>query len=516
MFLLDNFASIGGNMETKKNNSVKWISISITVIAIGILIGAMTYIFTSVKAFDQIFTQGVSIQGIDVGGMTREEAYTLVDNELKGNLENQFIEITDEKQQYKINLSELGTKYQLEQVVEEAFRIGHEGNLFEKYQNSKSTLNPPKNFQVAYHYELSNVKEVLKGYASHFYVAPIDATIERKNRKFIITPEKSGKELNIDVTSQHIMSALEQEAFNQKVSVTLSEIKPVHTAEALKNVQTPISSFNTSYNNADQDRNTNLQVSAAKINELLAPGEVFELSSHLEPITAAAGYKPSKVIVNGRIEDGIGGGVCQIASTLYNAVLLSNLDITVRRNHSLPVAYVPLGRDATYATGGIDFKFQNNSEYPVFIESYCENNRVYVNIFSHPTLKPEYDEIKFQSEMIEIVDAPPTQYIDDPELPVGTEIQDLAPLQGKKVKLYKLCYKNGELVKKEVVNTSYYKPRAEIIKVGKKEVKKPVVEVVPVESLTADPLALEGTLDVDTLINDIEENAPQEEVQPAN
>lgn len=473
-------------METKKSNSVKWISISIVVIVIGILIGAMTYIFTSVKAYDQKFTQGVSIENIDVGGMTKEDAYILVDNKLKENLKNQFIEITDDKQQYKINLSELGTQYQLEQVIEEAFQIGHEGNLFKRYKNSKRVLDPPRNFEVAYNYELPKVEEVLKNYASHFYVAPIDATIERKDRKFVITSEKPGRELNIDATAKDIMLALEQETRPSKIGVTLTEIKPVYTSEALKEVQAPISSFYTYYNNADQDRNINLEVAAARINDLLMPGEVFELSEHLEPITAASGYKSSKVIVNGRIEDGIGGGVCQIASTLYNAVLLSNLDITVRRNHSLPVAYVPLGRDATYATGGIDFKFQNNSKYPVFIESYCENNRVYVNIFSHPSLKPEYDEIKFQSETIEIIDAPPTQYIDDPELPIGTEIQDLAPLQGKKVKLYKLCYKDGQLVKKEVVNTSYYRPRAEIIKVGKKEMKQPETEAIPTSAITSD------------------------------
>lgn len=457
-------------MEVKNKKVVGWSFIILAVIAIGMIIGAMFYILSTVNQFDQVFMHGVTIEDIPIGGLTKDEAFLQVQAKVKDDLQKHSIELVDSKKEKRLNLSfqTLGIVYPIEEVVDKAFLIGHEENFWKRYRNAKTSLEQAVNFEVTYRYDMDMIRDIISNQASIFYKAPQDATIERKNKKFVITPEILGEELDVAKTCTGVEELLKTEKTTGSIEVSLSPIVPTHTANSLQEIQSPISSFYTSYNNADYDRNVNLEVAARKINEVLAPGEVFSLAKHLEPITAAEGYRESKVIVNGRIEEGIGGGVCQIASTLYNAVLLSNLEVTVRKNHSLPVAYVPLGRDATYASGGIDFRFKNNSEYPVFIESYCENNRVYVNIFSHGSLKPSYDDIKFQSEIIEVIPAPPTQYIEDPELLKNTQIQELPPLEGKKVKLYKLYYKNNELIKKEVVDVSYYKPRAEVVKVGTK------------------------------------------------
>ena len=175
-----------------------------------------------------------------------------------------------------------------------------------------------------------------------------------------------------------------------------------------------------------------------------------------------------RVIVNGKLEEGIGGGVCQIASTLYNALLLSDVEIYSRANHSLPVAYVPLGRDATYASDIIDFKFRNNSDYPLFVEAYCANNQVIVNLFGYKGLKLDYDEIKFASELIETIKPPETKIIEDPNLYTDQKIQESRPREGKKVKLYRLFYRNGILVDKQLINTSTYRAVAEVVRVGTK------------------------------------------------
>ena len=128
----------------------------------------------------------------------------------------------------------------------------------------------------------------------------------------------------------------------------------------------------------------------------------------------------------------------------------------------------PLGRDATYATGVIDFKFKNNTGYPLLIEGYCENNNVYINIYGHKDARSEY-EIKFESVVTEVIPAPASKYEDDPTLEKGKEVVEVKALDGKRVKLYRLYYKNGVLDRKELVDTSYYKPRAAIIKRGTKE-----------------------------------------------
>lgn len=484
-------------MKNDKQRTLKgsWIII----IALGIMLGTIGYIFMSIKQFDQVFTQGVAIENISIGGLTKQDAFSLIQDKLQMDLKKEFITLSDGKTSYAIPLDTLGGHYQIDEALSAAFKIGHEGNGLQKYGYAKRGLESTQNFEVSYHVDRSQIEHLLIPYAKNFYIAPIDATIERKNKQFIITPEVLGKELDIPLLAHQIEKALMEQTYNLPIQITTKDVVPIHTTQTLLAIQSPISSFFTSYTNADSARNINLQVAAYKINDVLASGETFFLSKHLEPISFAEGYREAKVIVNGRIEEGIGGGVCQIASTLYNAVLLTNLDIVRRQNHSLPVAYVPLGRDATYTSDGIDFIFKNNSKYPVFIESYCEDNKIYVNLFSHESLKPSFDEIKFQSETVEVVNAPATQYVEDETLVKGTEIQEVTPLEGKKVKLYKLYYQDDTLIKKEVVDTSYYKPRAEIIKIGVKEIPPSPEDSSPLQEVD-DPLGLGGLFDIDILI----------------
>ncbi|MGL4346110.1 MAG: VanW family protein [Cellulosilyticaceae bacterium] len=453
---------------------IKWSFICLLVIVSGGAIGAMTYITVSVKRFDQVYAHNVSVEGVSIGGLTRAEAKAQIEPKAKAYLETKSVTLIRGEVKVTRELKTLPVAYELDAVLDKAYVVGHDRKLLDRYAlaTNKHTL-APVDFEIAYTFNEEEITKWVNEISGQFEKKAVDATIERKNKQFVITAEQDGEIVDVDQTAANVISILKKGHFDEVVEVVTQPVKAIYTAESFKDVQTPIASFKTNYNNADPLRNENLKVASSKINKTLAPGEIFSLGTQLEPITYEEGYRSSKVIVNGQLEDGIGGGVCQIASTLYNAVLLSNLDITMRQNHSLPVAYVPLGRDATYATGIIDFKFQNTTEYPAFIESYCENNEVVVNIFGHKELKPVYDEIKFYSETIEVIAAPATQYQNDPSLQQGKKVQKVAPLEGKKVKLYKMCYKDGQMVHKEWINQSYYKPRAAIVRVGTKALPKP-------------------------------------------
>ena len=322
-------------------------------------------------------------------------------------------------------------------------------------------------------YNQESIHKILENNAKKFYKEPQNATIKRVNKQFVVTEEVNGQELDQVATLENIVTFLENNK-SGKVEAAIKIMEPTYTAESFKDIQNLVSSFYTTYNNADPNRNINLKVGSEKINTTLLPGETFAFSKFIEPITYEGGYRASKVIVNGLLEEGIGGGICQVASTLYNALLMTDLDITMRRNHSLSVAYVPLGRDATYATNAIDFQFKNNTQYPLFIESYCENNKLYVNLYGHSDLKPKHT-IKFDSVTTESIQPPPTKYVDDPTLFEGQKVEEVKALYGKKVKLYKLYYDGDVLVKKELVNDSYYKPRASVVKVGTKKKEVPVI-----------------------------------------
>lgn len=453
----------------KGKSIAKWSLICLLVIVLGGAIGTMSYIMVSVKRFDQVFANNVSIEGIPVGGMTRDEAKALLEPKCKEYLEAKGVTLKRGEVEATLNLKDLPAQYELDQALEKAYTIGHDRPVMERYALSRGEHHiEPINLKINYTFDESKVPDWVSHCSGVFEKKPINATLTRAQRKFAMTPEKDGEALDVAVTAHRVNECLKKGELDKVVEVAVVVTKPAVTTESLKMVQTPLSSFQTNYNNADPLRNENLKVAARKINTVLAPGEIFSLGEQLEPITFEEGFRESKVIVNGQLEDGIGGGVCQVASTLYNAVLLTNLDITMRQNHSLPVAYVPLGRDATYASGSIDFKFKNTTEYPVFIEGYCEDNKVIVNIFGHQVLKSPYDEIKFYSETIEVIPAPPTKYIEDQTLEAGQQVEKVSAKEGKKVKLYKMCYNNGALVHKELTNQSYYRERAAIVRVGTK------------------------------------------------
>lgn len=468
-------------MGTK--NKLKWVIALGAMVVAGVTVGTLGYIYKEVKAFDQVFAPGIIVEDVSVSGLTLEEARKLVTDKFIQMQKDKKIVIKKDAQSAEISGETIGMQSDIDQVLNIAFEAGHKGNLLEKFSRLKNQTSMDLNLSLSETYNPELIKAQVEAVKDKFYIAPVDATISRKNGTFVTTKEADGQKLNVEATANEIVKVLSEEHTASEghkntveVEATVEHIAPKYTTSSFDNIKQVVSSYTTSYNNVDLGRNANLSVAASKISRTLMPGETFSLAEQLEPFTYEAGYRDANVIVNGKIEKGIGGGICQVASTLYNAVLLTNLDVTMRQNHSLSVSYVPLGRDATYATGSIDFQFKNNLDSAVIIEGYCANNQVHVNIYGANSAKPKYN-IKFESEITEEIPAPETKYIDDPTLTVGQEVVETSAIDGKRVRLYKLLYdQNGKLVDKVVENNSYYKPRAAVVKRGTK-----VVAPVPAE-----------------------------------
>ena len=458
-------------MNNKKR--FKWVIIIGIIILIGLSLGIIGYMYTQVTAFENVFAKNIYVEDVAVGGLTKEEAKAKLEQNISNQISKQILVFTNEELSIEVPFSNLGITYNINETLDKAFNIGRYENFFTKYNIAKNGLETKEEFKLSRSIDESKIDDALKDCANKFYVHPINATLKRKNRQFITTKEVNGTTLNISATKDKVLTVLNDttdlDIHRIEVEVIMEEIIPEYTEASLQDVQTLVSSFSTSYDNASANRNENIKVASRKINRMLLPDEVFYLSNQLEPFTVEEGYKNAGTIVNGKIEDSLGGGICQVASTLYNAVLLTDLEIVTRQNHSLTVSYVPLGRDATYNTGTIDFQFKNDSGYPIFIEGYCENNRVIVNIYGHKSLKPQYD-IKFESEITEVIPAPATKYEDDATLDEGKEVVETTAIDGKRVNLYKLYYKDGVLEKRVLVNRSYYRPRAAVIKRGTKKV----------------------------------------------
>ena len=444
---------------------------SILVIIAGLGSGAYIYMFTKIKDFEDIFRSGIYVEETYIGGLTREKAKEEVSKMVETKKESKNITIYGNDTEIVIPYNKFKGKYNIDEILDQAFIIGHEGTIIQRFRDFTSKEAPKVTFTLIRSYDEKVAQEIVKEYAESFYIAPIDATMTRENKKFIITPEKPGQELDIESTAKKI-NDIYNSGEDGKVEAVIKVVDAKKTSSYFDNVQTPISSFYTTYGNSDPDRNINLAVGADKINTSIEPGEVFALSDYFGIVSADQGFKNSKVISNGELVDGIGGGICQVASTLYNSVLLTDLKIVSRQNHSLPVGYLPLGRDATYASGSIDFKFENPTQYPAYVESYVEKNKLYVNIYGHESLKPDHD-IKFESVVTEVVSPPAPKYQNDSSLEKGKQVQQVSAREGKKVSLYKYIYKDGKLVDKVLENTSYYRPRAAVIRVGTKAVAQP-------------------------------------------
>ncbi|MFZ5988774.1 MAG: VanW family protein [Bacillota bacterium] len=229
----------------------------------------------------------------------------------------------------------------------------------------------------------SQVDGIIKKMSEKIDTAPKDAKLDEE--KWEITPESYGKKLNIEKTREALFNAKE----GDRVDLIVEDLTPGITSDYLKSKFVEIGSFSTPLVDKQENRVDNIEVAADCINnEKVEPGEEFSFNGTLGRRTADKGYKKAPIIVkaeDGRPKKGygVGGGICQLSSTLYNAAERGGLDITERHVHSKSVGYVPKGRDATVAYDSVDFKFRNNRQYPVIIKVFLTKSKVTVKIYEN-------------------------------------------------------------------------------------------------------------------------------------
>lgn len=225
-----------------------------------------------------------------------------------------------------------------------------------------------------------------------------------------------------------------------------------------------ISTFPTKYDASNVNRSKNLEIAASKINgTVLLPGEKFSFNAVVGERTVADGYKDAKIYADGQVVDGLAGGICQISSTLYNAVLRANLQIDERYNHTFTTSYVQPGRDATVVYGVKDFKFTNNRNYPIKIGANVANGVAEFTIYGFKE-ENEYD-VKILPVTTETTPFTVKNVV-DPTIPAGSSYVLQNGASGCRVTTYKEVWLNGAVISKEVISNDVYKPMTKIIKMG--------------------------------------------------
>ena len=312
---------------------------------------------------------------------------------------------------------------------------------------------------------------------------------------FEIFPEVNGVDFNLEEAKKLLAESKEE------YTITLTITKPKVTIEDIGTEAFPdrLSVFTTRYDASNYNRTTNLRLACQKINgTILMPGDTFSYNKTLGERTIAAGYKEAKIYAAGEVVDGLGGGICQISSTLYNAVVMANLQIVERSNHQFVTSYLPAGRDATVVYGAIDFKFKNTRKYPVRLTANVQNGIATVEVFG---IKEDQEyTITFDTRTVGTI-APSTKYEDDPSLAEGEEVVKQKGTNGIQTETYITKNLDGKVVSRDLLSKDTYTPMQRIVKRGTKAVA-PVAPVEPTpqpepqpqpEPVTTEPIQPEQT-----------------------
>lgn len=412
--------------------------------------------------------QGITIGGVDVAGMSKEEAVAALQQQYTDAVDNQKVTISFEEDKWEMTFRELGAGYHLEEAVETAYQTGREGTDKERFAVGKTLLKEGMDIEVEFTYEDEAMQAALDQVAEEFDRHAEDSTVSRSNGKFVITEEKAGRVMDREKTQANVAAVLETKVSGTAQIVAEVE-EPKITAEDNSHVTDLIGSFKTTYTMSDKNRNTNLAVGCNYINgTVVTPGEVFSANVELGPQTYAGGYRDAAVYNNGKVESGIAGGVCQVTTTLYNAAIMAELEIVERYPHSMTVGYVPLGRDAAVAGNYKDLKFRNNTEYPILIEAYASGGNLVMNIYGHEEHSSSR-KVEFQTVYESTIAKPAEIVTEDPEMPEGERKVTSKGKEGCKVSVYKIVYENGKQISKEWFSSSSYRSTADEVTVGTKK-----------------------------------------------
>ncbi|MCR1823489.1 MULTISPECIES: VanW family protein [Terrisporobacter] len=359
----------------KKNKKIyRRVGLVIGIIIIFICI-ALNY-FTKNSLYNGKIADNIFVQGVEISQMGKEEAIEAVNKKYKP----QNLNLSYEKNNYEINCEDIELKYNTEELVEQAYNSTRTGSYFNDIASYISVTSEGKKYTIKATYNEEKLDKSIEKIAKDINQDAKNATVS-VGGGISITPSKTGLKFETKENKKLIEEALNNKKYDTidlKVSVT----KPRISTEDVSSINTTLASFSTTFNSALVERSYNIGLSAQRVsNVILKPGETFSYNEHTGMRLLSNGYLNAPVIVGNDYEDAPGGGVCQTSTTLFNAALLSGLQIDQVRNHSKTSQYVPRGRDAMVNDGDSDLKFTNNFDHAVYIQCYRSGSSVVAAIY---------------------------------------------------------------------------------------------------------------------------------------
>lgn len=398
----------------------------------------------------ETFPPKTLIGNIDVSNLTAQDATAKVNN---GNLSDIFIgsiSLVNSKESFSFSPEDLGVYTLGAETVKQAFELSHKSSYFKDLSarlRGKYSVFPGK-FSIV----PEKAKDIILELAQQTNTPSMDARIiiNEKTGGYNIFPEKPGRKLDVEKTIETLKREIENGNRTAHLSIIyfsqpriteqmLREAPPVHR----------LSAYTTYYGSHDSpNRIHNIKLIASWVdNTLLLPNEVLSLTDKIGDFTAERGFREAYVIMKGELVPQLGGGTCQIGTTLYNAVEYADLEVLSRRNHSFYFNIYPLGRDATVYPGSADFKFKNNSGHPILIKAIANDKKLSFRLYGTKTGK----DVKFSSPKIFAYSSPEAKFV---PTTLRRVIASDAPFRTVVIRTVKNA--SGEVVKEETIR-SYYK-----------------------------------------------------------
>lgn len=423
---------------------------------------------TEIKTGSGVISDGIYAGKVDLSGLNETEAVTAISNYVTKLGETQITLNCVSGNQVSVPLSSMGLYWRNTDLVREALSLGQSGNIVKRFKELSDLKRTNKIYPVELGVDDQKIKNIIESECTKYDIEAEDALMKRNNGSFEITPGHDGQTVDVDESVSKISSLIANGVTGEPISADLviSLKKPKGDTETLRSLTDVLGQFTTRYYSSGKDRCTNVANGCRLINgTLLYPGEQISVSQTISPMTEENGYALAGSYLNGKVVESFGGGICQVSTTLYQAVLRAELQVDERYNHSMVVNYVDHSGDAAIAEGIKDFKFTNNMDTPVYIDGYTTPDKTITFTIYGVETRPSNRELEFESVDLEEIEPVGETIIADSTMAAGSTRKQSAHI-GYKSEFYKIVKVDGVETERKRVNTSTYQAVPATLTVG--------------------------------------------------
>lgn len=387
---------------------------------------------------------GTFLDGLELSGYKAQEAQTRIKDWEEDKLAQNLLLVYNKKE-VSVTLKELGITLDFNKVWK---------SLWEK---------PGQRIASALKIDSVQAHQILQEKLADFNRSAVDASYTINNDQFVIIPAVPGRVVQVDA----ILDKLQNQSFAtlpKQMEIPIVEVAALKTTEQLQTLAFDgiVGEYTTRFNVKDQNRSANLTTAAKKLDKtVLLPGQTLSFNETIGQRTAETGYKDAYIIINNEYVQGIGGGICQVSSTLYSAAVLANLPIVERYPHAVVISYIPLGQDATVNYPNLDLKFKNDTASLLYIRTEVKSGFLTIRLYGKKTDKT----VRFEQKIEKEIEFQTIMRLDS-SLPPGKSVQDQAGYKGYIAQTFRIVKDPSGKESKQLLSRDEYAPTHKILRVG--------------------------------------------------